>query len=361
LAPKLQLFRYGLKGNHSHQIWEQVMRRPFFGFLLTVVFALPMHAAASDPFVRRLVPCLEFFKGEALDPRYQVVLGQGWTVSLFEVAKEDGGNLGSDLCGDLDASDWDTNGAYLWPERLGEMGEGDAVNLNMITPLWLGLIIDGARAVEKTRAPIQRITITGLPEPGAVLVRVQFAALEAQAEAPASVDLNQQGEVLARETRVPDQLARAPIEVEARAQPAESVSAPTIDPQNALALLLGATKAEPSAQIIRLTLSSFSAGLVYRNGPNAPIRQTEFNFIDAQASGLSDAEFEFPSAFKACNMRLQQVKNALAKVILQKRYQSTATRLQHLLLECSDDKPKPHWSLVALEPFEYFDLPGQIE
>jgi hypothetical protein len=341
--------------------WEHMMRNRHLGFFLALWVAWPMHAAASDPFVDTLEPCLKFFNDEAADPRYQVVLGQGWTVSLFEVAKEHGGNLGSDICGDLDASDWDLNGPYRWPDDLGELGEGNAVKLKMITSPWLALMIERARAVDKTRAPIQRITITGLPEPGAVLVRVKFATLEAQAEAPASVDLNQQGEVLTRENRVPDQLERAPAKVEVPAPQAEASAAPTIDPQNALAMLLGATNAEPDAQIIRVTLSSFSAGLVYRNGANTPIRQTEFNYVDAQASGLSDAEFEFPSAFKACDMRLQQVKNAVAKVVLQKRYQSTAKRLQHLLLECSDDKPKPHWSLIAMEPFEYFDLPGQIE
>jgi hypothetical protein len=320
-----------------------------------------MQAAASDPFVKNLEPCLELLTGEALEPRYQVVLGQGWTVSLFEVAKEHGGNLGSDMCGDLAASNWDNDGPYLWPEDLGNMGEGNVVNLEMITPRWIELIIDRARAVDKIQALIERITVTGLPEPGAALVRVRFATAEAQAEMPASVDLNQQGEVLTREKRVPDQLERAPAKVEVPAPQAEAIAAPTIDPQNALAMLIGATKAEPDAQIIRVTLSSFSAGLVYRNGANAPIRQTEFNYVDAQASALSDAEFEFPSTFKACDIRLQQVKNAVAKVVLQKRYQSTAKRLQHLLLECSDDKPKPHWSLFAMEPFEYFDLPGQIE
>jgi|GEM_PF-2206633 len=338
------------------------MRILCLGFWLTFVFTLPLHAGAEDPFVDALEPCLELFKGEPTDSRYQVVLGQGWTSALFAVAKEDGGNLGSDMCGELGDSDWDTGGPYLWPAGLGEMTERNAVNLEAITPIWLDHIIASARAVNQSREPIRRITVTHLPETAAVLVRVQFAAAKAQAEAPDSVELNQFGVVIARDVRVPDQLARAPAESNATpAVIAEMMSAPTIDPQNALALLLSKTQAEPDAQIIRLTLSSFSAGLVYRNSPDAPIRQTEFNFLDAQASGLADAPFEFPAAFKACNLRLQQVKNAVAKVVLQKRYKSAATRLQHLLLECSVDKPKPHWSLVALEPFEYFDLPGQIE
>ena len=345
------------------------MRNLYLRCLLAFVFSfsVPLHATAHDPFVSAIEPCIEVFKEQADDLRFQIVLGQGWTSALFYVegANANGnGNLGSDMCGDLGASDWDMNGPYLWPEGLGELSEADAVNVSMITPDWLDRMINSARAVHKTPGPIQRITITELPEKDAILVRVQFAAVEAQAEAPPSVDFNQQGDVMQRDVRVPDQLARAP-EASGSEAPsavvAESVSAPTIDPQNALALLLSKTQAEPDAQIIRLTLNSFSAGLVYRNGASAPIRQTEFNFIDAQASGLADAPFEFPAAFKACNMRLEQVKKAVAKVALQKRYQAISARLQHLLLECSDDKPKPHWSLVALEPFEYFDLPGQID
>ena len=111
--------------------------------------------------------------------------------------------------------------------------------------------------------------------------------------------------------------------------------------------------------MVRLTLSSFAAGLVYRDASSV-IRQTEFNYIDAQADQVTDASFEFPSAFKTCTMTLTQVKNAVAKVALQKRYQAIAKRLQHLILECSEAKPKPHWSLVALEPFEYFDLPAEF-
>jgi hypothetical protein len=319
-------------------------------------------ALARDAFVQALEPCIESLANSSAgdEPgqnRYHVVLGQSWMVSLFAVAEKDGGNLGSDMCGEI-GSGWDLNGPYQWPTGLGELQQ--AVHLDMITAVWLDHIIRSARAVHNTSAPISRISITRLPEINMHLVRVAFAAAEAQAEAPDSIDMNQYGEVIARDTRVPDQFARIDAEPPQKVQ-AEAVLPATRAPLDALKLLLSATKAKPTAQILRLTLTNFDAGLVYRNRGDSNIRQTRFDYIDGEPINLADASFEFPPAFEACAMGLKQVQTAVANVVQKKRYQDTKVRLQYLLLECSKEKPKPHWSLVAQEPFEYFDLPGQIE
>jgi hypothetical protein len=248
-----------------------------------LIFAPFATAVARHAFVQALEPCLESLSTSSAedDPalaRYHVVLGPSWMVSLFAVAEKDGGHLGSDICGEI-GSGWDLNGPYAWPSSLGEPMQ--KVDLEMITPVWLDHIVRSARAEQHTTAPISRISITRLPEPNTHLVRVAFADAEAQVEAPESIDLNQNGEVIARDTRVPDQFARIDSEPPQKVQ-AEAVLPATRAPLDALKLLLSATKATPEAQILRLTLTNF-------------------------------------------------------------------------------DAPKPHWSLVAQEPFEYFDLPGQIE
>jgi hypothetical protein len=342
--------------------WFSLTQLALSTVLCAALSALPVPALARDAFVKALLPCLESLSTSSTDDdpalaRYHVVLGQSWLASLFAVAEKDGGNLGSDMCGEI-GSGWDLNGPYAWPSSLGEPMQ--KVDLEMITPVWLDHIIESARAKQNTRAPISRISITRLPEPNTHLVRVAFAAAEAQAEAPESIDLNQHGEVIARDTRVPDQFARIDAEPPQKVQ-AEAVLPATRAPLDALKLLLSATKAKPTAQILRLTLTNFDAGLVYRNPGASDTRQTRFDYIDGEPINLADASFEFPPAFKACAMSLQQIQTAVHKVVQQKRYQSSAARLQYLLLECSQDKPKPHWSLVAQEPFEYFDLPGQIE
>jgi hypothetical protein len=342
--------------------WLSLIQPTLATALCIALSALPVPALAREMFVQALEPCMESLSTSSTDDapnqaRYHVVLGQSWMVSLFAVAEKDGGNLGSDMCGEL-GSGWDLNGPYQWPASLGEPMQ--AVHLDMITPVWLDHIIQSARAAQKTQAPISRISITRLPEPNAHLVRVKFAAAEAQAEAAESVDLNQNGDVIARDSRVPEQFARIDSEP-AKNMQAEAVLPATRAPLDALKLLLSATKAKSNAQILRLTLTNFDAGLVYRNPGESEIRQTRFDYIDGEPINLADASFEFPAAFQACAMSLQQVQTAVNKVAQQKRYQSSEARLQYLLLECSKDKPKPHWSLVAQEPFEYFDLPGQIE
>ena len=322
--------------------------------LLTI--AAPV-ALARDAFVTALLPCLELLQKPDSDARYQIVLDQGWTATLFRIAEKDGGGLGTDLCGELSGGGMEFAGTYSWPESL---GKAIAVSQNIVTPAWLDQVIRKARAKIATGAPVQRVSITALAEPNAHLVRVQFANAEADSNAVASVDLNSAGVVIARDSRVPDQFPRKAESDQASPVVAETIAAPSVDPRQALALLYAATQAQPDATVVRLTMSSFSAGLVYRNGAKGPIRQTEFNYIDAQADTVKDELFEFPAAFKTCAMTLPQVQNAVAKVALQKRYQAIAKRLQHLILECSEAKPKPHWSLVALEPFEYFDLPAEF-
>lgn len=319
-------------------------------------------AVASDPFVEAITPCLESFQStpspsDADAARYRIELGQGWTAGLFAIPAEDGGGLGSDLCGDLsDAAMRFADGRYTWPTSLGERR---AVFLDMVTPIWLEMILRNARAAQGgTDAGVHSVSITALPDGHNHLVRVHFAAAEAEAERSLSVDLDAGGTVLARHPDVPDQFPRM-AQTDMVASPrAEGMAAPTIDPPEALRMLWANTGAASDAQIVRLTLSSFAAGLVYRNGASAPIRQTQFNFVGGAASGMTDDAFEFPGAFKACAMTRSQVEKAVGNVVKQKRYQASAARLQHLLLECSDDKPKPHFSLVALEPFEYFDLPA---
>jgi hypothetical protein len=328
---------------------------------LCIALSAMAPALARDKFVQALEPCLEQLATLSADTdadqaRYHVVLGQSWMVSLFAVAEKDGGNLGSDMCGEL-GSAWDLDGPYEWPSSLGTSKQ--ALNLDMIKPDWLDQIIQRARAEHNTGAPISRISITRLPEQAEHLVRVAFTPAEAEAEAPESIDLNQSGEVIARDPRVPDQFAR--IDAPAKKVQAEAELPATRAPLDALKLLLSGTKAEPNAKILRLTLTNFDAGLVYRNPGASDTRQTRFDYIDGERINLVDASFEFPSAFKACAMSLPQIQTALKNVVQQKRYQSTEARLQYLLLECSQQNPKPHWSLVAQEPFEYFDLPGQIE
>ena len=100
-------------------------------------------AMARDAFVTELLPCLEQFQEASAEHRYQVVLDQGWTASLFSIAEKDGGGLGTDLCGELGNGGLEFGGSYAWPESL---GEPKAVNQKLITPAWLDLIIRNARA-----------------------------------------------------------------------------------------------------------------------------------------------------------------------------------------------------------------------
>jgi hypothetical protein len=330
----------------------------FLCVILTAVLgALPTHALARDPFITGLEGCLELLQSDSAEPRYQIVLGPNWSVALFKISKDDGGNLGSDMCGDLSASEWDMGGAYAWPASLGEL---KPVNQQMITRVWLDQIIDNARASSKNRAPIKRISITMLPDGDGHLTRVQFVSAEAKAEASDSVDLDEQANVVTHDPRLPDQFARVEIDASVPKMPAESVSAPSADPKTALSLLLSITQAQSDAKVIRVTLTNFDAGLVYRNQGDAQTRQARFDFTGGEAGNLADEPFEFPAAFKECAMTLTQVEAAIGKIILQKRYQAIAARLQYLLLECSKENPKPHWFLTAMEPFEYFELPAQF-
>ena len=323
--------------------------------LIISMLTAPHALAARDVFITALLPCLEQFQDASAEPRYQIVLDQGWTATLFSIAEKDGGGLGTDLCGELKGGGMAFSGSYVWPQSL---GAPKAVTQKLVTPAWLDQAIKNARKKNANRNPVQRISVTALPERDAHLVRVQFVG--AEADAGLSVDLNAAGAVIARDARVPE---RFPLKAEsdaAPAAPAETIAAPSVDPRQALALLLGATQAKADATVLRLTLSSFSAGLVYRDHASSPIRQTQYNYIDAQVDIVTDALFDFPPAFKPCTMTRAQAQAAVGKVALQKRYQAIARRLQHLILECSADKPKAHWSLVALAPFEYFDLPAEF-
>ena len=324
-------------------------------FGISTLIATP-YAAARDPFVTALLPCLEQFQEAPTDSRYQIVLDQGWTATLFAIAEKDGGGLGTDLCGKLDGGAMEFAAAYTWPENL---GAPKAVTQSLVSPTWLDTVIRNARANGGTGAPVQRVSITALAQPNSHLVRVQFASAEADTKGIASVDLDADGVVIKHDTRVPDQFPRKAEANRAPEAVAEAVAPPSADPRQALSILLAATQAKPDAKVVRLVLSSFSAEIDYRNGANSDIRQTQFNYMDAQASTATDELFEFPTAFKECAMTLEQAKNAVAKVALQKRFSAVSKRLQHLILECSEENPKPRWLLTALEPFEYFYLPAE--
>lgn len=301
--------------------------------LIISMLTAPHALAARDVFITALLPCLEQFQDVSVEPRFQIVLDQGWTAALFSIAEKDGGGLGTDLCGELGGGGLAFSGSYVWPQSL---GAPKAVTQKLVSPAWLDQAIQNARKKNANRNPVQRISVTALPERDAHLVRVQFVG--AEADARLSVDLNAAGAVIARDARVPE---RFPLKAEsdaAPAAPAESIAAPSVDPRQALALLLGATQAKADATVLRLTLSSFSAGLVYRDHASSPTRQTQFNYIDAQADTVTDALFDFPPAFKPCTMTLAQAHAADGKVALQKRYQAIAKRLQHLILECSADR-----------------------
>lgn len=313
------------------------------------------YAAARDAFVTALLPCLEQFQEKPTELRYQVLLDQGWTATLLSIAEKDGGGLGTDLCGELGDGGLEFGGSYRWPESL---GAPKAVTQSLVTPAWLDQVISNARTKSATGAPVQRISITALPEADAHLARVQFVS--AAAEAIASVDLNAAGSVIKRDRRVPDQFPRKAESDDRPAVAAETMAAPSVDPRQALALLISATQAKPDASVVRLTLSSFSAGMAYRVNASGAIRQTQFNYINGGAGTVTDEVFEFPAALKPCKITLAQAQATVAKVALQKRYQAIAKRVQHLIFECSADKPKPRWTLYALEPFEYFDLPAEF-
>lgn len=321
--------------------------------LLLLMSALSAPAQGREAFIDNLQPCLRQLQRPGAEPIYRVVLDQGWTAGLFAIAPKDGGDLGTDLCGDLDGGGMAFAGTFIWPASL---GPAKAIDQSLITPVWLERIVQSAR--RSLRAPdqrVQRISVTALPAHRAHLVRVQFSDRQGKST---SVDLSELGVVIKRDARVPDDFERKP---DSAPKPVAAKSAaPTVDPQGALRALLAKTTARSNATVLRLTLTNFDAGLVYQNGAGAAIRQTQFNFIDGERLEVTDAEFDFPPAFKACAMRLDQVKSAVSDVVTQRRYKASAARLQYLLLECSQDKPKPHWSLVAMEPFEYFDLPADL-
>ena len=325
-------------------------------WMLIWMLGCATQALASDPFVSAISGCLEGINTPPPDSdradraRYRIELHQGWTVGLFAVASKDGGGLGSDLCGELgEAAGTFAEGRYAWPTALGAQR---AVNLALITPAWVTMIARKARAKNAdATASVQSISITALSE--GHLVRVQLLATEATAER-ITIDLDTTGKVLVANSKVPDQFPRW-LQADAIKPIAEISAPPTVDPRQALNLLLANSKAGSTAIVLRLTLSNFGAGLVYRNGRS--IRQTQFNFIDGAASGMLDEAYDFPATLKACAMTLGQVEKAVYVVAEEKRFQAVAARLQHLLLECSDAKPTPRFTLYALEPFEYFDLP----
>jgi len=335
---------------------------------LTLVLAMALaltsgSAWAREQFVRALEPCLDYVRKEASGQHFQLVMDQGWLALLFPLESAQAG-LGSDLCGELGNGGLAFGGGYAWPAELGpENGpENSGIDRSMVNAAWLERAIIAARTSARTSAPVRRVTLTALPEPREYLVRVQFGSAEAEAERAegASVDLNRKLRVVARDVRIPDELPRQVAGAQSEAS-GETAAAPTVDPIAAYGLLLEKTEAAGSrAKVARVALANFGANLNYRNPGSNGMRQTAYDYIDAQATNLRDEVFEFPAAFKPCTMSLAEAQFAIEHVVTVARVRELAPRLQHLILECSAKNPKPHWSAIAMDPFEYFDLPAKL-
>jgi hypothetical protein len=319
-------------------------------------------------FVAELKDCLKILREygpntESGNQRYQLVLDQGWTASLFPIADSD--QLGTDLCGQMDGEHGGMRfaGRFRWPENL---GPPQPLKLSMFTTAWLDQILKRAQAASHPGQSIDRVVISKLPEPKAILVRVFFQPLEAQAEAPLSIDLNADAQVILRETRVPDQLVRV-TETEAASKNAPEAAPqlevddpPSTDPKQALRRLWQFTKAPPNAIILRVLFSDSEAILEYLDKPKSTLqaaRRTRYTNGEANAE---DTIHEWPSTWQACAMSRAQVQAAIDDVVHQAAYQKAAPRLKYLTLECIKETPKPYWRLIILEPFEYFDLPAKL-
>jgi hypothetical protein len=325
---------------------------------LTIALAAASPARANDQaFVEALTPCLEYVRTEASGQHPQLLLDQGWLALMFTIPAEDGGGMGTDLCGELGNGGLQFGGAYLWPEAL-QHSEAINIKRGQITEAWLRRTIAAARAHAKTRADISRVTLTALPD-GASVTRVYFKLPEASSGA--TVDLSMDAVVQPKDVRIPDQLTRAAENSAAPVVMAEAMRAPTVDPWAAFAMLRTITKANHAqAKVSRAVFSSFAALLEYRDADQTG-RATQFDVLDGSAANLKDDLHAFPAAFKACAMTLSEIEAALAHLRTQTRYQKIAPRLLHLMLQCTAEKPKPHWNLTAMEPFEYFDLPAVIQ
>jgi hypothetical protein len=327
--------------------------------LMAAMLALaPMIAAADDgDFVEALTPCMKYVRDDADGQTPQLVLDQGWLALMISRASDGGGGLIADLCGELGNGGLAFGGAYQWPEAL-QHSERVSIDRSRIDQAWLKRVIATARSHAKSKHSVNRITITALPD-GDSVVRVFFAIAESGADS--SVDLSMDAVVQRKNAQLPDQLSRQVETTHSKPPVAEAMAAPTIDPWSAFAQLLTHSQANRAgAKVSRVVFSSFAANLEYRDAANIG-RVTRFDFLNGSAGNLKDELHTFPAAFKACALTLSEIKAALAHLRQETKHQDIAPRLQHLMLQCSADKPNPHWNLIAMEPFEYFDLPANLQ
>jgi hypothetical protein len=324
---------------------------------VVIGMALSCSAHAQDAFVDELKPCLDYVQ-KAEGKHHQLVMGQGWTSLLFELEAKDGGGLGHDLCGELGNGGLEFAQTFAFPEVFDAKGPG--IDHSLISAAWLDQVIRAARDFARHRLPVARVTLSRVKD-GKHVVRVYFSQAEADTDEMLAVDLDEQARVIARFYNLPDQL-EAKLESETpQASVAESDSAPTIDVLEALRRVTSASSADAAnAVVARVVYSNFAVNLDYRNGPS-PMRQTSINYIDNQYAEPSDGEFEFPAAFMPCKLTLSQVKAATAALAKLERYRSVAKRAQHAILECSKQNPKPHWQVIVMDPFEYFDVDAALK
>ena len=332
-------------------------------------FISAAHAASDEPskralaFVAKLEPCIELLEAKDSSDTYQIIFGKGWQVQLFEIAAKDGGGLGSDMCGELDGV---LMGGYNMPEQLGweSIPAGARLNEFNFTRVWLRQALAHAEAAlpngQAGKVDIERVTVSLLPEDSQFLVRVFFAATNAemQAEAPpvVTVDLNSGLQVIKRDNRVPDTLV--PRTQTERPPVLEQGSAPSVDPEAAWNSLLRSPEVSDGT-IVRVIFSNFSANVNYQLGAAKTMRNTSYDFIEGEQLNFKSEDFEFPAAFKKCALTRKQVESAIVGIKKNAKFKSLAPRLLHLILECRAERGKAIWSLTAMEPFEYLDVPAQ--
>lgn len=335
--------------------------------LISLILWTGFYAQASDTpnkraqeFVAKLEPCIEFLEAKESSDTYQIIFGQGWQVQVFEVAAKHGGGLGVDLCGDLDGAPTD---GFAMPEGLGweSIPAGARLKEASFTGKWLRQALAQAESALPGNAgalAIERVTISLLPGDAQFHVRVSYAPTQAEQQAEASaaitVDLNTALEPVARDRRVPDELpprtqTQAPIV-------AEKTSAPSVDPEGAWRTLLRSNPEIAEATMARVIFSSFAADVNFLVGKT--MRNTTYNYIDGEELPVETNDFEFPAAFKKCALSAKQVESAISGIKAHPKYRELAPRLLHLILECRQEKGKAVWSLTAMEPFEYLDVPA---
>lgn len=338
-------------------------RLVLIGLVLLAAHARGAPSPRAQDFVAKLERCIEFLEAKSSRDTYQIIFGRGWQVQVFEVPARDGGGLGVDLCGEIDGAP--TSG-FAMPEALGwsQIAAGARLQESSFDRVWLRKALAKAEAALPKKAgnalAIDRVTVSLLPGDEQFLVRVFFTdvQLEQQAEAPAAitVDLNAALEPIARDRRVPDELA--PRKPTTAPTVLEKVSAPSVDPEAAWRTLRRSNPEIAEASMARVIFSNFAADVNFYLGSEKNMQQSTYNFIDGQEYPVETKRFEFPAAFKKCALTAKQVESAITGIKKHAKYRELAPRLLHLILECRAERGKALWSMTAMEPFEYLDVPA---